>query len=83
MTKTQPLTRHIISINDLSNKEIETIFEVAQGLRAQRANQVGYCRLGRLKCRNRVYSISVGATARAVHPSRRAFGAHLRMTDNE
>jgi aspartate carbamoyltransferase catalytic subunit len=31
MSKTQPLTRHIISINDLSNKEIETIFEVAQG----------------------------------------------------
>jgi aspartate carbamoyltransferase catalytic subunit len=30
MTKPQPLTRHIISINDLSNKEIETIFEVAQ-----------------------------------------------------
>ncbi len=31
MTKARPLTRHIISINDLSNKEIETIFEVAQG----------------------------------------------------
>ena len=31
MTKAQPLTRHIVSINDLSNKEIETIFEVAQG----------------------------------------------------
>jgi aspartate carbamoyltransferase catalytic subunit len=31
MTKGQPLTRHIISINDLTNKEIETIFEVAQG----------------------------------------------------
>jgi aspartate carbamoyltransferase catalytic subunit len=31
MNKTQPLTRHIISINDLTNKEIETIFEVAQG----------------------------------------------------
>jgi aspartate carbamoyltransferase catalytic subunit len=31
MTKAQPLLRHIISINDLSNKEIETIFEVAQG----------------------------------------------------
>ena len=25
-----PLTRHVISINDLSNKDIETIFEVAQ-----------------------------------------------------
>ena len=32
MTKSQPLTRHIVSINDLTNKEIETIFEVAQGL---------------------------------------------------
>jgi aspartate carbamoyltransferase catalytic subunit len=32
MTKHQPLTRHIVSINDLSNKEIETIFGVAQGL---------------------------------------------------
>jgi aspartate carbamoyltransferase catalytic subunit len=31
MTKAQPSTRHIVSINDLSNKEIETIFEVAQG----------------------------------------------------
>ena len=31
MTKAQPLTRHIVSINDLTNKEIETIFEVAQG----------------------------------------------------
>jgi len=31
MNKTQPLTRHINSINDLTNKEIETIFEVAQG----------------------------------------------------
>ena len=31
MTKPQPLTRHIVSINDLTNKEIETIFEVAQG----------------------------------------------------
>src|SRR6201997_2487914 len=31
MTKAQPPTRHIISINDLTNKEIETVFEVAQG----------------------------------------------------
>ncbi len=30
MTKSQPLTRHIISINDLSNKEIETVFDAAQ-----------------------------------------------------
>ena len=27
--KTQP-TRHIVSINDLSNKDIETIYEIAQ-----------------------------------------------------
>ena len=31
MTKALPPTRHIVSINDLSNKEIETIFEVTQG----------------------------------------------------
>ncbi len=31
MTRSQPLTRHIVSINDLTNKEIETIFEVARG----------------------------------------------------
>jgi aspartate carbamoyltransferase catalytic subunit len=31
MTKPQPLTRHIVSINDLTNKEIETIFQVAAG----------------------------------------------------
>jgi len=31
MAKAQPPTRHIISINDLTNKEIETVFEVAQG----------------------------------------------------
>jgi aspartate carbamoyltransferase catalytic subunit len=30
MTKTQPVTRHIISINDLSNREMEMIFDVAQ-----------------------------------------------------
>src|SRR5437762_7292932 len=28
--KANPATRHVISINDLSNKEIETIFDVAQ-----------------------------------------------------
>ena len=31
MTKALPPTRHIISINDHSNKEIDTILEVAQG----------------------------------------------------
>src|SRR5882762_9842916 len=29
-SKAQPATRHIISINDLSDKDIETIFETAQ-----------------------------------------------------
>ena len=29
-SKPRPITRHVISINDLSNKEIETIFDVAQ-----------------------------------------------------
>ncbi len=38
MTKALPPTRHIISINDLSNKEIETIFEVAQGFLQELAN---------------------------------------------
>lgn len=28
--KAQPVLRHIVSINDLSNKEIETVFDVAQ-----------------------------------------------------
>jgi aspartate carbamoyltransferase catalytic subunit len=47
MIKTQPLTRHIVSINDLSNKEIETIFEVAQGFLQELADkQVSY-RIGR------------------------------------
>ena len=29
-TKTTPATRHIVSINDLSDKDIETVFDVAQ-----------------------------------------------------
>src|SRR5262245_36692632 len=28
--KSQPVTRHVVSINDLSKREIETIFEIAQ-----------------------------------------------------
>src|ERR1700689_4651641 len=39
MSKTQPPTRHIVSINDLSNKEIETIFEVAQGFLQELADR--------------------------------------------
>jgi aspartate carbamoyltransferase catalytic subunit len=39
MTKAQPPTRHIVSINDLSNKEIETIFEVAQGFLQELADR--------------------------------------------
>jgi aspartate carbamoyltransferase catalytic subunit len=47
MPKAQPLTRHIISINDLSNKEIETIFEVAQGfLQELKDHNIPY-RIGR------------------------------------
>src|SRR5438552_5412315 len=47
MAKAQPPTRHIISINDLTNKEIETIFEVAQGFLKELAdNHVPY-RIGR------------------------------------
>ena len=30
VSKPRPTTRHVISINDLSNKDIETIFEIAQ-----------------------------------------------------
>ena len=30
VSKPHPATRHVISINDLSDKEIETIFDVAQ-----------------------------------------------------
>ncbi len=47
MTKPQPLTRHIVSINDLTNKEIETIFEVAQGLLQDLADDNVPYRIGR------------------------------------
>ena len=47
MTKTQPLTRHIVSINDLSNKEIETVFEVAQGFLKELADHKIPYRIGR------------------------------------
>ncbi len=47
MTKPQPATRHIVSINDLTNKEIETIFQVAAGfLRDLADNNISY-RIGR------------------------------------
>ena len=47
MTKAQPLTRHIVSINDLTNKEIETIFQVATGFLKELAdNHIPY-RIGR------------------------------------
>ncbi len=45
--KTQPPTRHIISINDLTNKEIETIFEVAQGFLRELADRNVSYRIGR------------------------------------
>src|SRR6204780_2907801 len=47
MTKTQPLTRHIVSINDLSNAEIETVFEVAQGFLKELADPKIHYRIGR------------------------------------
>src|ERR1700739_5026887 len=47
MIKTQPLTRHIVSINDLSNKEIETIFEVAQAFLHELADPTLSYRIGR------------------------------------
>jgi len=47
MTKAQPPTRHIISINDLSNKEIETVFEVAQGFLKELADDHVSYRIGR------------------------------------
>jgi aspartate carbamoyltransferase catalytic subunit len=47
MTKAQPPTRHIISINDLSNKEIETVFEVAQGFLKELADDHISYRIGR------------------------------------
>jgi aspartate carbamoyltransferase catalytic subunit len=47
MTKALPPTRHIISINDLTNKEIETIFEVAQGFLKELADDHVSYRIGR------------------------------------
>ncbi len=47
MTKALPPTRHIVSINDLSNKEIETIFEVAQGFLQELADPNVPYRIGR------------------------------------
>src|SRR5499427_3185098 len=44
---TRPTTRHVVSINNLSNSEIETIFQVAQSYLEQLADdQVSY-RIGR------------------------------------
>src|ERR1051326_660927 len=47
MTKALPPTRHIISSNDLSNKEIETIFEVAHGFLQELADRNVPYRIGR------------------------------------
>ena len=47
MTKPQPLTRHIVSINDLTNKEIETIFQVAAGFLKELADENVPYRIGR------------------------------------
>jgi aspartate carbamoyltransferase catalytic subunit len=47
MTKARPLTRHITSINDLTNTEIETVFEVAQGFLKELADPKIHYRVGR------------------------------------
>jgi aspartate carbamoyltransferase catalytic subunit len=47
MTKPQPLTRHIVSINDLSNNEIETVFQVAAGFLKELADENIPYRIGR------------------------------------
>jgi aspartate carbamoyltransferase catalytic subunit len=47
MTKALPPTRHIVSINDLTNKEIETIFEVASGFLKDLADENVSYRIGR------------------------------------
>jgi aspartate carbamoyltransferase catalytic subunit len=47
MAKAQAQTRHLISINDLTNKEIETIFEVAQGFLKELADPHVNYRIGR------------------------------------
>ncbi len=47
MTKTRPLTRHIVSINDLTNAEIETVFEAAQGFLKELADPKIHYRIGR------------------------------------
>jgi aspartate carbamoyltransferase catalytic subunit len=47
MTKTQPLTRHVVSINDLSNREIETIFQVAHGFLKELSDDHVPYRIGR------------------------------------
>src|SRR6201988_4463653 len=47
MTKIQPLTRHIVSINDLTNAEIETVFEVAQSFLKELSDPKIHSRIGR------------------------------------
>ncbi|HEY2533878.1 MAG TPA: hypothetical protein VGJ20_39160 [Xanthobacteraceae bacterium] len=47
MVKSKPLTRHVVSINDLSNREIETVFEVAQGFLQELADRRIRYRIGR------------------------------------
>jgi aspartate carbamoyltransferase catalytic subunit len=45
--KSAPLTRHIVSINDLSNREIETIFETAEAFLEQQGDPKYRYRIGR------------------------------------
>jgi aspartate carbamoyltransferase catalytic subunit len=47
MTKPQTLTRHLVSINDLTNREIETIFQVAAGFLKELSDKHIPYRIGR------------------------------------
>ena len=47
MTKPQPLTRHLVSINDLTNREIEMIFQVAASFLRELADGNIPYRIGR------------------------------------
>src|ERR1700747_1436958 len=47
MTKAQPLTRHIVSINDLTNKEIGTVFQVPAGFLKELSDDHIPYRIGR------------------------------------
>ena len=47
VSKSPPVTRHVISINDLSNREIESIFEIAQSYLDELGDPNLHYRIGR------------------------------------